>query len=57
MYSLYRQVILKKWKGLKGADATYGSLLRLCCEGNIQPIAEAICDILKSRACGELLDA
>ena len=53
--SLYRQAILRKWKELKGADATYGKLLRLCCEHDIQSIAKAICDMLRSRVYGKLV--
>ena len=53
VYSLCRQAILRKWKELKGADATYGKLLRLCCENGIQSIAEAICDMLRSRVYGK----
>ena len=42
-----------KWKELKGVEATYGKLLRLCCENDIQSIAESICNMLRSRRYGE----
>ena len=51
--SLHRLTILRKWKELKGVEATYGKLLRLCCENEIQSIAESICNMLRSRGYGE----
>ena len=55
VYLLYRQAVLRKWKKLNGIDATYGKLLRLCCEKDILSLAEAICDMLRSRVDGEFL--
>ena len=55
MNSFYRLAILRKWKELNGVEATYKKLLRLCCENDIQPIAEAICNMLRSRKYGEIL--
>ena len=34
---------------MKRDDATYGKMLRLCCENDIQSIAQAICIMLGSR--------
>lgn len=34
---------------MKGIHATYGQLLRVCCEEHVTPVAEAICDVLRSR--------
>ena len=47
--TLYRKAILRRWKELNDVEATYGKLLMLCCENDIQSIAEAICIMLKSR--------
>lgn len=49
IYINYRRAVLRKWKELNGDDATYGKLLRVCCEENVASVAEAICDVLKSR--------
>ena len=46
---LYRRAILRKWKELKGSNATYGNLLRICCKEHLASVAEVICDVLKSR--------
>ena len=41
--------MLKIWKGKEGLRATYGNLLRVCCEGGDTSTAEAICHTLREK--------
>ena len=47
---VHRRAVLRKWKEKQGLKATYGNLLRICCEAAVPDVATTICEILKSRA-------
>ena len=38
-----RRAVLRKWKEKEGLHATYGNLLRVCCEGEDTSTAQVIC--------------
>ena len=44
-----RRAVLRMWKESSGTGATYGKLLRICCEERVTSVAEAICNVLKAR--------
>ena len=41
--------MLRKWKEKEGLRATYGNLLRVCCEGGDMSTAQVICDTLREK--------
>ena len=41
--------MLRKWKEKQGLHATYGNLLRVCCEGGDASTASTICEVLRRR--------
>ena len=49
MVMFNRRAILRKWKSLHGKDATYGELLRVCCEKQQGSMADKVCEVLEAR--------
>ena len=44
-----RRAVLRKWKEKEGLHATYGNLLRVCCEGGDTSTAQVICHTLREK--------
>ena len=46
----YRQEALQLWRQKLSINATYGDLLRVCCNGNDMQTADVIFEVLQSKS-------